>query len=159
MRPFFPLRPLAAACIAFLGLVVMPQMVQAQELNIKVDEATIIKLDRPAKRIILGNPAIADVAAQSSTLLVLTGKSFGHTNMIVLDKNDDEILRRKIRVELSSAAALTLHRGSQRYSYACAPFCQSQLVMGDAPDYYQSNAQQIEQKFKVITNVMSGHSK
>ena len=159
MRSLYPLRPLAAACIAFLALMILPNMAQAQNLHIKVDEAAVIKLDRPAKRVILGNPAIADVAAQSTTLLVLTGKSFGHTNLIVLDENNEEITNRKIRVELTSHSAMTLHRGSSRFSYACAPFCQSQLVMGDNADYYKRNAEQIGLKFGVVTEVMSGHTK
>lgn len=159
MRSLFSLRPLAAACVAFLGLIVIPQMAQAESLHIKVDEAAVIKLDRPAKKVILGNPAIADVAAQSNTLLVLTGKSFGHTNVIVLDENNEEIIHKKIRVELTSRSAMTLHRGSSRFSYACAPFCQSQLVMGDEKDYYKDNAEQIGLKFGVITEVMSGHTK
>ena len=160
MRSKITFRPLAAACLAFLGLFVIPQFARASgDIVVKVDEALVLKLDRPAKRIILGNPAIVDVAAQANNLLVLTGKSFGHTNIIALDVNNNEILNKKLNVQLTSTTAITLHRGSDRFTYACRPFCQSQLVMGDEKTYYETNAKQILEKFGVVTEVMSGHSK
>ena len=131
----------------------------ANHVTVRVDEARIIRLDRPAKRIVLGNPAIADVAAQSNSLLVLTGKSFGHTNVIALDENNDEIFNSTVNVQLTSTSAITLHRGAERFSYACAPFCQSQLVMGDEKKYYEKMGMQIQQKFNTISEVMSGHNK
>lgn len=160
MRSKITFRPLAAVCLAFLGLFIIPSFAKAAgDIVVKVDEALVLKLDRPAKRIILGNPAIADVAAQANNLLVLTGKSFGHTNIIALDVNNNEIINKKLNVQLTSTTAITLHRGSDRFTYACRPFCQSQLVMGDEVSYYKNMAEQVEKKFSVVTEVMSGHSK
>ncbi len=154
------IRPLAFACLAFLGLFIIPQFARASgQIVVKVDEALVLRLDRPAKRIILGNPAIVDVAAQANNLLVLTGKSFGNTNIIALDINNNEILNKKLTVQLLSETALTLHRGSDRFNYTCRPYCQSQMVVGDQKDYYENIAKQIENKFNLITEVMSGHTK
>ena len=53
----------------------------------------------PAAEIIIGNSVIADVSVQSGNLLVITGKSFGITNMIALDAKRQVIFERRILVK------------------------------------------------------------
>src|SRR6476619_4030808 len=56
-----------------------------EDLIVNYDQSQLVKLPRPAAEIIIGNPAIADVNVQNSNLLVVTGKTCGITNLIVLD--------------------------------------------------------------------------
>jgi Flp pilus assembly secretin CpaC len=58
---------------------------RAEDLVVNYDQSQLVKLPRPAAEIIIGNPSIADVTVQNGNLLVVTGKTFGITNMIVLD--------------------------------------------------------------------------
>lgn len=46
-------------------------------------KSTLFKLDGPAERVSIGNPAVADVTLISPTELYLLGKTFGATNLIV----------------------------------------------------------------------------
>jgi len=55
------------------------------DVEVIIDEATLLRLDRPAAEIVVGNPSIADVSVQSGRVLIVTGKSFGETNLIVMD--------------------------------------------------------------------------
>ena len=57
----------------------------AEDLIVNYDQSQLVRLPRPAAEIIIGNPAIADVNVQNGNLLVVTGKTFGITNLIVLD--------------------------------------------------------------------------
>src|SRR6185295_6796638 len=54
----------------------IPAAVAADDLIVKYDQSQLLRLPRPASEIIIGNPAIADIAIQSGNLLVVTGKSF-----------------------------------------------------------------------------------
>jgi len=63
-----------------------------------IDEATLIRLGRDAAQLIIGNPAIADVSAQGPRLLVVTGKSYGVTNLIALDSEGREIFNAQLGV-------------------------------------------------------------
>ena len=52
------------------------------DLIVKYDQSHLLRLPRPAAEIIIGNPAIADISVQFGNLLVITGKTFGITNII-----------------------------------------------------------------------------
>ena len=54
-------------------------------VTILVDNAKIIRLPERTSTVIVGNPIIAEVTPQKNGVLVLTGKSFGSTNLIALD--------------------------------------------------------------------------
>jgi len=57
----------------------------ADDLIVKYVQSRLLRLPHPASEIIIGNPAIVDIAIQSGNLLVVSGKSFGITNIIALD--------------------------------------------------------------------------
>ena len=50
---------------------------------------------------------------QSGNLLVITGKSFGITNMIVLDAKRDVIFERRIMVKRDDVRVVNLQRGAK----------------------------------------------
>jgi Flp pilus assembly secretin CpaC len=56
-------------------------------------------LDRPVGTVIVGNPDIADVTVQSEKIVVLTAKKLqGNTNLIVLDTENNDLLKADIFV-------------------------------------------------------------
>ena len=57
---------------------------RANDLIVKYDQSQLLRLPRPAAAIIIGNPTIADVSVQGGNLLVVTGQSYGITNIIHL---------------------------------------------------------------------------
>ncbi len=116
-------------------------------VNVTIDEAQLIKIDRPAAEIIVGNPSIADVAVQSAKLLVVTGKSFGRTNLIVVDADGKEIMNKMLSVQEPRTGLMTLQRGAgRRYSYYCAPNCAAELAVGDDPGYFEALSKEVKTK-------------
>ena len=57
-----------------------------------------MKLPEKVSTIVVGNPLIADVAVQSGGLVVVTGKGFGATNLIALDRAGAVLMERSIVV-------------------------------------------------------------
>lgn len=100
-------------------------------ININVNMARILRISAPAATVIVGNPGVADVLIQDPQTLVLTGKSYGQTNLIVLDAQGQPIADTIIEVVQMQAGALTVYRGQARTTLACAPICQSTVTMGD----------------------------
>lgn len=156
-REFFAVSRLFILIV--MGIVFLPASVgRADDLQVKIDEAHLIRLPSSGAEVIVGNPTIADVAVRSSKLLVVTGKSFGFTNVIVLDAQGDEILSTKISVAADVRRMVTLRKGVLRYSLHCTPDCQTPLVVGDDSAYFDTLQKANEGKFSTATSVASGSS-
>jgi Flp pilus assembly secretin CpaC len=70
----------------------------ADPMVVYLDQATVLRLSKPALRVIVGNPAIADVNVDSPQLLSVFGKAAGETNLIVMGAKDQTILSRSLIV-------------------------------------------------------------
>ena len=114
-----------------------PVAADAQEapISVKANMARILRISAPAATVIIGNPGVADVTIQDPQTLVLTGKSFGSTNLIVLDTQGNPIADTIIEVVASSADVMTVYQGGARTSLSCLPVCQPTLMLGDDPEY------------------------
>jgi Flp pilus assembly secretin CpaC len=136
---------IAVAFISVGGIT--PASAANDDIIVTIDEAKLVRLDRPATEIIVGNPSIADVAVQSGKLLVVTGKSFGRTNLIVVDADGKEVTSKMLSVQEPRSGLVTVHKGPEaRFSYYCAPNCTSTLAIGDFPDRFDAIAKQINTK-------------
>jgi hypothetical protein len=118
----------------------------SNDVQVLMDQAALVKLDRPAAEIVVGNPSIADVSVQSGKLLVITGKSYGETNLIVLDADGKVIIDRRLAVQDPRAGLVTVYRGSAHITLDCAPNCTTPLVIGDDPDHFDDISKQIKSK-------------
>src|SRR5579884_3654139 len=74
-----------AAALCLLPLVAPAWAGEA--IPVDLDSARLIQLPAAAKTVVIGNPLIADLAIQPGGLAVITGKGYGATNVIVLDKD------------------------------------------------------------------------
>lgn len=113
-----------------------PQESQIESVLVLVDHAKVVRLPEKAQTVIVGNPAIADVSVQRNGIMVVTGKSFGVTNLIALDGTGALLAESLVRVGAASDAMLTVQRGMDRESYSCTPVCQPSAQLGDAPKYF-----------------------
>ena len=114
--------------------------VLAETVSVKVNMARILRISAPANTVIIGNPRVADVTIQDPQTLVLTGKSFGQTNMIVLDSQGNAIADTLVEVVQAQADLVTVYMGSARTTLACAPVCQPTIMLGDDPSFSASNS-------------------
>ncbi|WP_292898574.1 MULTISPECIES: pilus assembly protein N-terminal domain-containing protein [unclassified Nitratireductor] len=109
------------------GLVALPGITSANEAAIEVvmNQAKIVKLAREADTIVIGNPEIADAAVQDATTIVLTGKGFGVTNLVVLDIDGQPIVDEQIMVSRQSASSVRIYRRANVQTLSCTPYCES----------------------------------
>ena len=76
-----------------------------------------------SSEVIIGNPSIADVTVQGGNLLVVTGKTFGVTNIIALDAQRNVIQDQRVVVERKTGTPSSSIRGRCAQSYTCSPTC------------------------------------
>jgi Flp pilus assembly secretin CpaC len=124
LRPVQSLLAMAAGLIATGVLVSVPALADSA-IEVQMNQAKIVKLARPADTIVVGNPAIADASVQDATTIVLTGKGFGVTNLVVLDKDGGPIVDEQIYVTRQTAKSVRVYRRSEMQTLSCTPFCES----------------------------------
>ena len=131
--------------MAFLAAaaLLLPAAARAAEtLKVVLDQATLMKLPDKVSTIVVGNPLIADVAVQSGGLVDVTGKGFGSTNLIALDRAGTVLMERSIVVSGPSGPTVQVYRGVQRETYSCTPDCERRITLGDSADYFTATITQ-----------------
>lgn len=102
---------------------------------VDIDHARVVRMPEGAQTLIVGNPLVADVTMlKTNRLMVVTGKSFGSTNLILLDPTGNQVGEETITV-VQPMNKLVVLRGARRESYACAPDCAPTVDLGDDKDY------------------------
>lgn len=117
-----------------------------EPITLEMDRARVLRLERPADMIIIGNPLIADASVQDRQTLVLTGRSFGVTNLIALDKDGKPILEKSLIVEAHEENFVRIYRRSLRETLTCSPVCENTITVGDQPDGFANIVEQIEKR-------------
>jgi hypothetical protein len=107
-------------------------------VEIVLDRAQVFAISEEARTLIIGNPAIADVNILRPGLMVVTGKAFGLTNLVSLDKDGKQISNAMLRVTASDEQMVTVMRGGANETLHCPPggVCASTITLGDAPEAF-----------------------
>lgn len=140
-----------ALVISLLMLVVSQLAVhgaRAADLVVSYDQSQLLRLPRPVASVIIGNPSIADVSVQSGSLLVVTGKTFGVTNIIALDQDRNIIQDQRVVVTRDESRSVNLTKGGLRQSYSCTPECSPTLTIGDDTTYFDQISKHAATKTK-----------
>ena len=141
-RASFGFRSLAIGMLLWPAAVMAAPLLDAIAVN--VDQAKLVKLPTKVATIVVGNPLIADVTLQSGGILVVTGKGYGATNLLALDRAGKVIMDRTVQVMNPSGANLvTVYKGVARESYSCAPECAARLTLGDSSAFFTDTMMQI----------------
>lgn len=109
---------------------------------VTVDRAKVFRIDDGASAVIVGNPFIADVAMFDQNTVVITGKSYGTTNLVILDTNNKPIVDEVITVRASDDDVVSVYRRSSRMTMSCSPTCEPTLRLGDADLAFKEIAEQ-----------------
>jgi len=129
-------KSLAAATAACLLTLASPA--GAADLVVRYDQSQLLRLPRTVAEVIIGNPSIADVTVQGGNLLVVTGKSFGVTNIIALDADRNVIQDQRVVVDQDDRRTVALYRGASRQTFTCAPNCSPAIIIGDDPGVFEA---------------------
>ena len=103
-----------------------------------VDQAKLIRIPDRVATIIVGNPLIADITLQTGGILVVTGKGYGATNFVAMDRAGEVLVDRVILVEGPADPIVTVYRGVERESYSCMPICQPRVTLGDSERFFKA---------------------
>ena len=125
----------------------------ADTIAVNVDQAKLVRLPGKVATIVVGNPLIADVTLQPGGMIVVTGKGYGATNFIALDRGGEILVDRQIQVEGPSDRLVTVYRGVDRESYSCLPICQRRVTLGDSDNYFNTTMGQAGS----LSNTASGN--
>lgn len=136
-----PFKTLLVLC----GLFSLPQAALADTVPVRLDQARVLRLPAGVSTIIIGNPSIADGTLQAGGLLVVTGKGYGTTNLMVLDAKGDVIVEHQITVSAPNSGVV-VYRGPDRETLNCTPTCERAIVPGDAQTVFSTAIQQSEQR-------------
>ncbi len=137
----FPLAKLSSATAAIVAaavtvLAAMPARAETGTLTVPLDRATLVKMPERLATLVIGNPLVADVTVQANGLLVVTGKGFGSTNLIALDKEGAVLLEKAVQVVAPREQIVTVYKGINRETYSCEPQCAARITLGDSPGFF-----------------------
>jgi Pilus formation protein N terminal region len=140
------LRPLhwLAAAFTFVAMIfaamiapaaAQPAPLPPEMVVVFLDQARLMQLPERAANVVIGNPLIADLSIQAGGLAVITGKSYGLTNIIVTDRKGAVLLEKTVEVSGAGDRTVVVYRNFERETYSCTPLCSRRLTLGDAPEY------------------------
>jgi Flp pilus assembly secretin CpaC len=130
------------AAAALLSCAAGPAVAAEDVIAVNVDQARLVKFPEKIATIVIGNPLIADVTMQRGGMVVVTGKGYGATNVIALDRTGAVLMDRTVQVEGPVGKVVTVYRGLSRESYSCAPNCERRVTLGDADGYFKTTMEQ-----------------
>jgi hypothetical protein len=112
------------------------------EIDVVLDQARLVKLPERVSTLVIGNPLIADASVQPGGLMVVTGKGYGVTNVIALDRSGATLMEKQVVVKGPLANTVVVYRGIARETYSCAPFCEPRVTLGDSSAFFGNNLSQ-----------------
>jgi Flp pilus assembly secretin CpaC len=113
-----------------------PAICAEDTIVVHLDEARVIKLPDRATTVVVGNPLIADLSVQPGSLAVLTGKSYGATNFLIMDRSGAVLAEHNVEVQGPTDKIVVVYRGVNRMTYSCTPECAARVTLGDQTDFF-----------------------
>jgi Flp pilus assembly secretin CpaC len=113
-----------------------PLAASAADVTVILDQAKLVKLPEKVSTIVIGNPLIADASVQAGGQMVVTGKGYGMTNLIALDRTGTVLMEKSVEVQGPRTNVVVVYRGVERESYSCTPNCERRITLGDSAAYF-----------------------
>ena len=144
MRACVRIRPrgLRSMLVLASAAMLMAGSALAETIPIVLDQAKLVKLPERVATLVIGNPLIADVTLQSGGMMVVTGKGYGATNLIALDRAGTVLTETTVEVKGPRDHVLVVYRGVERETYTCAPNCERRITPGDNSSFFDQTVTQ-----------------
>ncbi|AVH40259.1 hypothetical protein G6M70_25680 [Agrobacterium tumefaciens] len=118
----------------FISGSLQPAFAEDDILRVSMNHARVLRLDRAVSKVIVGNSKVADATVADATTIVLTGRSFGTTNLVLLDADGNPIVDERILVSIDEGNTVRVFRQTERTVLSCTPNCeQHSQNSGDQP--------------------------
>jgi Flp pilus assembly secretin CpaC len=101
-------------------------------LRVYMNQARVLKLDRPVSKVIIGNAEVADATVADPKTIVLTGRAYGATNLVLLDADGNAIADERVIVSIDEGNSVRVFRQTQRSVFSCTPICEQDTVTKNA---------------------------
>jgi Pilus formation protein N terminal region len=142
VRTYFLLRSLAIAILLVPASAIAAPVPTGGPIVVNMDQSKLIRLPERAATIVIGNPLVADITLQPGGIIIVTGKSYGATNFVAMDRDGEVLLDRTILVDSPADPIVTVYRGIERESYSCMPICQPRITLGDSQRFFKATIDQ-----------------
>jgi hypothetical protein len=86
---------------------------------VHVNESRRIALRGVATNVIIGDPSVADVAMTDAHSVVIMGKGYGSTQLLITDAAGRTLLADDVTVTAPDNGRITFYHGMDRNEYAC----------------------------------------
>jgi hypothetical protein len=113
-RPLFVL-PIAAALALVAGAALA-----AGEVDVPLNGSLRVPLHGSAAKVVVGDPAIADVSMTDAHSLILLGRGYGSTQVTVTDHRGRTLLASRVSVVQPDEGHITYYKGVASHEYTCA---------------------------------------
>lgn len=133
------MKKLTQTAIISAALLFMSGGAFAQQFTVEASTTKQLKVNGEVASIVIGNPRIADVAVQPTNdgnLILITGRTFGTTNLLIFNSDGKEVYSGDIAVTTNTANLVSVNRAGNTNTYDCAPRCRSVLAIGDENGYF-----------------------
>jgi hypothetical protein len=127
----------------------------ATDIVVNADQAKMVSVTGDPGTIVVGNPNIADVTLKGAGIFI-HGRNYGSTNVIVLDKDGNQLANLDVTVMLGGNHNINVFKAANRLSYSCAPLCEATLQVGDLPGYFKDI---VAEQNKTKSGLAQGDSK
>ncbi|NTJ41137.1 hypothetical protein G6L28_00800 [Agrobacterium larrymoorei] len=120
----FSLAKIAGVLAIVAAMPVTGLAAEEDMLRVSMNHARVLKLDRPVSKVIIGNAKVADATVADATTIVLTGRSFGTTNLVLLDAQGNAIVDERVLVSIDEGNTVRVFRQTARTVLSCTPNCE-----------------------------------
>lgn len=126
------LSPMRAGTLAMAFLLAFAAAARGEDdgmMRVFLNHAKVLKLDQPVSKVIIGNAEVADATVADSRTIVLTGKAFGTTNLVLLDADGNALLDERILVSIDEGNTVRMYRQTDRTVLSCTPSCEEHQAL------------------------------
>jgi len=113
-----------------------------EPILVQLDQARIMKLPERSATLVIGDPLIADISIQPGGIAIVTGKGYGATNIVVMDRSGAVLMERTVEVKGPPDRLVYVYRGVARNTYSCTPECAPRITLGDDTEYFDKTLAQ-----------------
>ena len=105
-------------------------------INVGADHARIVSVAGTPSAVVVGNPMFADVSVEQG-VIILHGRNFGATNVIVLDVDGNQLAAFDVNVTSAGDRNISVFKAGHVFSSVCAPLCQYTLQTGEDQEWFK----------------------
>lgn len=97
----------------------------ASRVSVGLSQSVRLAVAGSVANVVVSNPAIADVTVVDGHSVIVIGKGYGATQIMVLDNSGHLLLDSFVTVTAPQDGQMTLFRGVAQHEFNCSPRCEA----------------------------------